>query len=134
MRVWNKLRREKKGQALVEFALVLPLLLLLLMTIFEFGNIFYSYLLITAASREGARMGVVGNNDTEIIQRVQEICSTLDTEQLTVEIVPENTANRYRGVPLQVEVDYDVYLITPMLSTFLPDPFLLKARSVMRIE
>jgi len=134
MRVWNKLRKGKKGQALVEFALVLPLLLLLLMVIFEFGNIFYSYLLITAASREGARMGVVGHNDTEITQRVQEICSTLDAAQLTLQIVPENTANRYRGVPLQVEVDYDVSLLTPMLSTFLPNPFSLQARSVMRIE
>lgn len=119
---------------MVEFALVLPLLLLLLMAIFEFGNIFHSYLLITTASREGARAGVVGNNDSEIIQRVQDVCSTLDSSQLAININPTDPLYRKRGVPLTVNVNYNVSLITPFLSAFLPDPFSIKARSVMRIE
>ena len=134
MRYLIKLRGDNRGQALVEFALALPLLLLLLMAIFEFGNIFHSYLLITTASREGARMGVVGQSDNEIIQRVEEICSTLDTNKMTINIEPHDTHYRNRGVPLTVEVDYQNYLITPLLSTFLPDPLTLRARSIMRIE
>jgi len=129
-----RLRRESKGQALVEFALILPLLLFFLMIIFEFGNIFHSYLLITSAAREGARMGIVGHTDTEITQRVREICSTLDTSQLVVNIEPADPSYRKRGVPLTVRVDYDISLITPLLGSILPDPFPIHARSVMRIE
>ncbi len=134
MRALAGLRKDNKGQALVEFALVLPLLLLLLMAVIEFGNIFHSYLLLTTASREGARMGVVGHTDAEIIQRVEEICSTLDTSRLDINIKPTDPQNRYRGVPLAVELDYDVAPVTPLLSTFLPDPFSVSARCVMRVE
>jgi len=119
---------------MVEFALILPLLLFLLMTIFEFGNIFHSYLLVTSASREGARMGVVGHTDAEITNRVQQICSTLNTSRLSVNVDPADSLNRNRGVALTVNVDYDVALITPLLNYVLPDPFPIKATSIMRIE
>jgi len=135
VRLFTKLRRDKKGQAMVEFALILPLLLFLLMTIFEFGNIFHSYLLVTSASREGARMGVVGHTDTAITERVHEICSTINTAQLTVVVKPEDDPLiRKRGVKLTVNVDYEVPLITPLLNYILPDPFPIKATSIMRIE
>ncbi|WP_034630514.1 TadE/TadG family type IV pilus assembly protein [Desulfotruncus alcoholivorax] len=134
MRYFIKLRGDNRGQALVEFALVLPILILLLMAIFEFGNIFHSYLLITTASREGARMGVVGHSDAEITQRIEEVCSTLDTSKMTINIEPHDPNYRNRGVPLTVEVDYENSLLTPLLRTFLPDPLTIRARSIMRIE
>jgi Flp pilus assembly protein TadG len=48
-------RRDERGQNLVELALVLPLLLLLLGGIVDIGRAFYSYIEITNAAREGAR-------------------------------------------------------------------------------
>ncbi len=50
---------EKKGIAAVEFALILPMLLLVLFMIIEFSIILYDKAVITNASREGARMGIV---------------------------------------------------------------------------
>lgn len=137
-----RLRRENSGQSLVEFALVLPLLLFLLMTIFEFGNIFHSYLLITQASREGARMGVVGEPNAEIENRVHEICSVLNTSKLTIDIYPNDDKDpdsgkylyRNRGVPLEVTLDYQVDLFTPLMGSILDNPFPIKAKSIMRIE
>jgi len=126
--------RDKKGQSMVEFALILPLLVLLLMAILEFGNIFHSYLLITYSSREGARMGVVGHTDQQVTTRIQDICSTLDGSQISIVIDPADPQYRTRGTPLTVKVDYNVTLFTPLVNTFLPDPFLIKARSVMRVE
>jgi Flp pilus assembly protein TadG len=50
--------RDQRGVAVVEFALVLPLLLLLLFGIVEFGMILYDKAVITSASRAAARQGV----------------------------------------------------------------------------
>jgi Flp pilus assembly protein TadG len=52
--------RNNRGQAMLEFALVLPILLLLVFGIIDFGIIFFDNLVITQAAREGARVGVVG--------------------------------------------------------------------------
>jgi Flp pilus assembly protein TadG len=54
-------RRHQSGAALVEFAIVLPLLLLLVFGIVEFGLILYDKAVITNASREAARAGIVYN-------------------------------------------------------------------------
>lgn len=53
--------RREAGAELVEFALVLPLLLLVIMGIFDFGFLFRDYGVITNAAREGARIGVLAD-------------------------------------------------------------------------
>ena len=53
--------RNSKGQSLVETALVLPLLLLIVFGTIEFGRVFNAYLVVSNASREGARAAAVGN-------------------------------------------------------------------------
>ena len=53
-RSWNT-----KGQALVEFALILPIFVLLLLGIFDFGRAIYAYNTVLNASREGARHAIV---------------------------------------------------------------------------
>jgi Flp pilus assembly protein TadG len=55
-------RREgRRGQALVEFALVAPLLLLLTLALLDFARAWNVYQVITDAAREGARTAVVAN-------------------------------------------------------------------------
>jgi Flp pilus assembly protein TadG len=49
----------QKGAAVVEFAVILPLLLLILFGIVEFGFLLYNQAMLTNASREGARAGIV---------------------------------------------------------------------------
>ena len=46
----------ERGQSLVEMVVVLPLLLLLLIGVVDFGRAFFTFIAITNASREGARM------------------------------------------------------------------------------
>jgi Flp pilus assembly protein TadG len=53
------LLKRDEGAAAVEFALVLPILILILFGIIEFGFAFYNKEVITNASREGARAGIV---------------------------------------------------------------------------
>ena len=49
--------KNNKGASAVEFALVLPILIVLLFGIVEFGLLMYNKAVITNASREGARDG-----------------------------------------------------------------------------
>jgi Flp pilus assembly protein TadG len=60
--------RCEKGAQLVEFALVLPLLLLVTLGIAEFGFIFHRYEVLTNAAREGARIAVLPNYATADVQ------------------------------------------------------------------
>jgi len=62
----------EEAAQLVEFALVLPMLLLVVLGIAEFGFIFQRYEVVTNAAREGARMAVLpGYTDADVIARVR---------------------------------------------------------------
>lgn len=50
--------KSNKGQAIVEFAFVLPLMVIIVLGIIEFGVLFYNQAVVTNASREGARAGM----------------------------------------------------------------------------
>jgi hypothetical protein len=50
--------RSDRGQAIIEFALVLPILIILILGIMDFGIVLYDKAVITNASREGARAGI----------------------------------------------------------------------------
>src|SRR5262249_44765650 len=63
--------RSERGAELVEFALVLPVLLLLMTGIFDFGFLFQRYEVLTNAAREGARLASLpGYTETDIQNRV----------------------------------------------------------------
>ena len=58
----SRMVRGEQGQALVEVALVLPVLLILMLGILEFGRAWYTKQVVTDAAREGARLAVVLDN------------------------------------------------------------------------
>ncbi|KUO96714.1 TadE/TadG family type IV pilus assembly protein [Ferroacidibacillus organovorans] len=121
-----------KGQALVEFALVIPLFLLLLFGIFDFGRIMWSELTISAASRDAARYASLGATDAQIDAVVVSDCPFLIPGKLTIAISPAS-AERIPGNPVTVVVSYPVE-IDPFLSAFLPAKINLTAQTTMRME
>lgn len=129
----KKFRRAEKGQALVELALVLPVLIMLAFGIIEFGRVFNAYLVVNQSAREGARKGIVGATDTEIISAVKNTASTLNTAQLTIAITPSQTY-RTRGSSLSVSVKYPVPIYIPLLSAVIPNPLDVNGKTVMRVE
>jgi len=73
---WYRSRHKKNGQkgaALAEFAIILPLLLLLVFGIIEFGLILYNKQVITNASREGARSGIVAKLTRMTVTQIEDI-------------------------------------------------------------
>jgi Flp pilus assembly protein TadG len=127
--------RHERGQSLVEFAMVLPLLLVLLFGIVDFGRAFQSWISITNAAREGARVGTTGATATTICARV-EATAAVSGATCTVTGVPGMT-----GDNVTVKVDYTLSLITPigpMLGLLggqgLQSSFPLTSTAIMRIE
>jgi len=125
------MRKNEKGQSLVEFALVVPLVLMILMAIVEFGFMFNAYITISNASREGARLGTLGNSNAAIEARVIEASPSLDPTKIDVNVTPNS---RSRGDMITVVVDYDYVLITPIISNILSPLINLEAETVMRVE
>src|SRR4029077_3264030 len=64
-----RLRRDRRGrgQALVEFALVIPIFLLLLIAIFDMGRAVFAYNTLTNAAREGARIAIVNQYKPSVL-------------------------------------------------------------------
>lgn len=91
-------RRRPRGQALVEFALVIPIFLTVVIAICEFSILFTSYLSITFASRDAVQLAAeLGNSpgvDCAVIQRITADVNTPANPQLikTVEIYLVDTA------------------------------------------
>jgi Flp pilus assembly protein TadG len=130
--IMNMLKNEK-GQSMVEFALLLPVLILIIMGIMEFGLILNSYLALNNASREGARIGAVGGTDTQIRNAVLTTSPTLNPSDVSVVITPLQ-AVRKSGDTLKVTVNYRYHTIIPIIGNIINNVVNLNAETSMRVE
>ena len=124
-RPMTRARRRREGQSLVEFAVTLPIFLLLLAGIVDFGLGLYSQMTVINAAREGARLGVVQPGDvTAIRDRVESMSGGLDLSKLNVTITCERPSGSsfvacsspqwQSGDAVVVDVDYDYRMIWPL--------------------
>jgi Flp pilus assembly protein TadG len=96
---------------MVEFVLVLPIFLLLVFAIVDFGMGFHAWLTVTNSAREGARVGAVRSSQAAIVQRVQDTSDSLDQSNMTITVT---NAQGTPGTSVVVDVDYEYTLITPL--------------------
>jgi hypothetical protein len=128
-------QRNQIGQSAVEFALVLPILVLILMGIFDFGRAFYAYSVVANAARDGARAGVIRTaSDASVRSSVRQIWVGLDAlPDSAIVITPATT--RVSGGTIGVQVTYQFIPITPVIGRFLPGgKITLVSSSVMQVE
>jgi Flp pilus assembly protein TadG len=104
-------RKGEDGQSLVEFALVIPIFLLVLFAIVDFGMAFHAWITVTNSAREGARLGAVRATSGEIEQRVRDTATSLDQANLSVSVT---NAEGQPGGSVVVDVSYDYSLMTPL--------------------
>lgn len=102
-----------KGQALVEFALVMPLLFMLLFGIIEFGYLFYHHYCLADGVRQGALAGAAGLDDAKVRKTV---ISTSNLDILPDHIRVKTPQSKSSGSPLEVAATYDHRLLTPILG------------------
>jgi Flp pilus assembly protein TadG len=124
----------KRGQAIVEMAIIVPILVLLLAAIFDIGRVMHDALTITYAAREGARAAAVGKDDANILARIYAASPSIDPSTMAVDIVPATQAARQPDQQVTVTINHDVTITTPLISAIVPNPFPLTATAVMRVE
>lgn len=158
----NFLRPRKldhQGQAIVEFALILPLFLAILFGLAFSAMIFYSYVTLTMASREGAR-AVVGNPKITMYNARLTACNTafaLVRSSVTVKIEPPDTFSTtpascaslntaegaYNGYVADMRVAVTTFYTIPIPSITIPGvgnstvlfgPLTIQSVSVMTID
>jgi Flp pilus assembly protein TadG len=125
--------KEEKGQSITELALVLPVLLLILCGILDFGRLLYIYMHLNLVSQESARLGGLGKSDAAITTFAKESYQMGEPETLEVIISPSDTS-RYSGGYVTVELRTAFYTITPLLSEVLPSPYTIMSKSTIRVE
>lgn len=79
-------RRRSRGQSLVEFALTLPLLMLLFMGLFDLGRAVFWYNSLTNAAREGARLAIVNQDTDSIIAHAKQQSAMIELTTPSVEV------------------------------------------------
>jgi len=141
--------RDCRGGAAVEFAIILPLLIFVVAGIIEFGFALYDKAVLTNASREGARTGIVfrvdsltGLRDPVTVDEIRErVKGYLQGNPLIspggVSIpaldVPETCVDSGDEISVRVSYPYK-FLILPEFTIKIPGAIPLSAETVMRCE
>jgi Flp pilus assembly protein TadG len=121
-----------QGQSMVEFALILPVMVLIIAGIFDLGRAFYSTITITNAAREGARFGTLNPKLTQgicdaAITEAQSSGITLDYSKITVSCsstvtclsasTPVITCNHNQPITVKVGYNYNDMLFKFFFSS-----------------
>ena len=127
-------KRQRRGAAAVEFAIVAPLFIMLVFGMIEFGRMVMVQQVITNASREGARRAVVDASTIEDVRDVVEKYSasssiTVPRENITINPDPAVTAN---GDPITVSVSLPFADISWLPTPQFLESYNLQAVTVMR--
>jgi Flp pilus assembly protein TadG len=129
-------RARGRGQALVEFALIVPVLLFLLVVAIDFGRLFYLNVSINNGAREGAAYGARNPNDTTgITTRVRQELSLPagDTSiAVTKTCSPDCFTNPVVTPPhtIRVTAGTSFSFLTPFINGFFGGPLPMSAAAV----
>jgi len=140
-----KRNRQSPGQGLVEFALILPLILLIIIVFIELGRIIYFYSALNNAVREGARYVIVTQfsdsteRDLEVREKVAHYAVALPLDPkdiLDIHVYCEGgkviiPCKDYVTVSADIEIEPMITLFAQMIGT--GDTFNINAKSTMRM-
>jgi hypothetical protein len=135
------------GQGLTEFALVLPIFILVVVSLFDLGRAVFAYNTLTNAAREGARLAIVNQDVPTIVARAkaQTAIVELDDPSVTVAFYQRNLDGTPNlddecdlvavGCIAVVEFEATYRPITPMIANILfGEGVTFQARSVLGVE
>jgi Flp pilus assembly protein TadG len=106
--------RNQQGQTMTEFALVLPVLALILFAVIQFGIVFNNYITLTDATRAGARKAAVSrqdpNRNSAVMSAVRSSASDLKSSKLSV-LPPSSTWDSGADVTVTASYPYSISLL-----------------------
>ena len=140
-RLWFDVRWRYAGQSMVEFALVLPMFLLLIFGVLDFGRAVYADSTITNAAREGARFAIITPFPTSAVQaKVQQYAATLSipTSDVSVSCVTadgtNNCQNAQAGDQVTVAVTYTYVPVVVNIADFTGPSLTMTAQATMVVQ
>src|SRR5262245_59708790 len=102
------LLKDRRGNSVIEFALILPLVLLLVFGITEFGRAWMTVNIMATAAREGARLAAVTAPDAAAVQaRVEEVLDAARVVSTSVSMTGPAAADPQRRVTVTVTSDFE---------------------------
>lgn len=113
---WFAGRPARRGQALVEFALIIPIFIFLVMGIFDLGRAVYGFNTINNAAREGARLAIVDQTPAHVVAEATDSGINLGTQPSDV-TVTYTCANI--NCIAKVTVRYGWQAVTPIIGQLL---------------
>lgn len=116
--------KSERGAVAVEFAILLPLLLLLVLGIAEFGRAFNAQITLTNAAREGARVMAITNKPADARTAAQNAAASLGNIPASDIILSAESCSN----PTQVTMTINFTLST---ATGIAGPFPLNGKGVM---
>ncbi len=139
--------KSERGASAVEFAIILPVLLLVVFGIIEMSLVLYDKAILTNASREGARAGIVSQNPRVTDTNIQGVVDAYAKDHLVTlggaNNPPQTTIspgyatrqNATFGSDLTVTVTYQYgFLVLPNFMASALGPINLEAKTVMKME
>ena len=134
----SKKGKNEDGQAMVEFALILPIFLLILCGILDFGWLFYNQLSLNNACREGARYAVVNTADgadtQAIINHIENTTTTVFANDGVDLTVTYSSPSDPTAGDITVTLEADISFFTPVLSTVLGKEKTITSTVIMKVE
>ena len=135
-------RSGERGQALVEFAIIIPILLAVLLGIVEFARAWQIQQVVTNAAREGARVAVIATaTDAQVTSAINTYCQSAGLDMLQVVMSMSPNVPNQTGLPDTVTVSYNYTygLFGPVMNLLgsggsTPGSVLLTSTSIMRNE
>ena len=117
----KKSNHPRRGQSLVEVALVLPIIVMIMLGLLDFGRAFFTLVALHDAADEGASYASIRPNDVAgIQQRAVEASTHLVTvEESDVSVVYPSSLTV--GQPITVTVDFFFEIYTPFVEGLLPE-------------
>jgi len=134
MKKWLKrISKKEKGQAMVEAALVIPIFILILCGILDFGWIFSNQLMINNCSREGARYAVVRSEESDMASQVtthvKAVSSLGSPEDISVSVSTTSDGD------INVTVGRDLTVLTPIAGVFVQGQVIpLTSSTIMSVD
>ncbi|NDI36373.1 TadE/TadG family type IV pilus assembly protein [Chengkuizengella sediminis] len=125
--------KNERGQSLTEFALLLPILLLMICGIIDFGRLGFSYMNQHLTTQEAVRLGGLGKTDDEIVDFAKDYINIEDSENLQVSITPNDNI-RESGDYVTVTLTSSFDSITPLIAMLMPDSIQISTNSTIRVE
>lgn len=124
---------KRKGQAILEFALVLPIFLLILCAIADFGRILYSSAHLNLITQDAVRLASLRKSDNEIISYIKNNVYLIDKSDIAINITPVESY-RKSGEYTTIKISYEIKYVTPFIKLILPSPFYVNTQSTIRVE